>query len=502
MKAWIQGVELNAEFGVVDDNGELRVAFESRGGSGEKEKNPDYAKTQELVLSRLASLDAFITDASIESTQALKKFKSRSDRRLHLTRLGESGVVSYPIRVSDWDADELRLALGRAQSTTARSGRGNSSRGNGTKRVALSVKLNPSLSASVLEGLLATDTPLVVLQPAADKASARNWKLNMEERVPVSRAAKHLEPADVEVLKGLYPSGDLQLWGTRVGNRQATLPKWERLQLGDKVFFYGGKRTGQTIFAGATIVHTVRSKSLAKDLWGSHADGTFFELIYFVDEVKECGIPLKEANMALGYAPNNVIQGFTILNAEVGAAFLKRFDPGTTRAKRVATVADKRRITAAKLKQDLETRRRQVEKLLDDKTTDKRSESNNRVEQRLLRQTMINDRQSAPCALCGRDFDVMFLHCAHIKPRSRCNVNERLDLENIAMLACRFGCDDLYERGLVTVSSSGEVRVSPDLASHPEANKYAGNHLIGKTCSAWKPENDRYFKWHRENDAD
>lgn len=76
---------------------------------------------------------------------------------------------------------------------------------------------------------------------------------------------------------------------------------------------------------------------------------------------------------------------------------------------------------------------------------DGRAEVKIRKEQAQLRAMLAGDRKSAPCALCGHPYPMAFLVAAHVKKRAVCTDAERLDLHNVAMLACLFGCDALYE---------------------------------------------------------
>ena len=49
---------------------------------------------------------------------------------------------------------------------------------------------------------------------------------------------------------------------------------------------------------------------------------------------------------------------------------------------------------------------------------------------------------------------------AHVKKRAVCSDTERRDLHHVAMLACSFGCDALYESGWITVDENGYVQTS------------------------------------------
>ena len=81
-----------------------------------------------------------------------------------------------------------------------------------------------------------------------------------------------------------------------------------------------------------------------------------------------------------------------------------------------------------------------------------------RLEARYLRQQLLGNVKAFPCAICGRTLPVALLVTAHIKTRSECNEAEKGDV-NVVMSNCLFGCDALYERGLVTVDANGMIRL-------------------------------------------
>ena len=118
-----------------------------------------------------------------------------------------------------------------------------------------------------------------------------------------------------------------------------------------------------------------------------------------------------------------------------------------------------------------------------------------RKEQGALRKLLVGGAEQAECALCGRPFPVEFLIAAHIKPRKVAPPPERQDLENIAMLACSFGCDRLFELGHVTVDERGVVLTASTgglLDLHLRL-------LEGKRSGAFTDRSAKYFRWHREN---
>jgi hypothetical protein len=117
-----------------------------------------------------------------------------------------------------------------------------------------------------------------------------------------------------------------------------------------------------------------------------------------------------------------------------------------------------------------------------------------RVEQGFLRNNLFGKSDQAVCDLCGRLLPISLMVAAHIKPRSACSSRERRDANNVVFGVCLLGCDALYERGLISVGDSGEIRVAPASGSR------ALEKLLGiyrrRTCPAWDGSNAKYFKWH------
>ena len=106
---------------------------------------------------------------------------------------------------------------------------------------------------------------------------------------------------------------------------------------------------------------------------------------------------------------------------------------------------------------------------------------------------------TAPCDLCGRVFEVEFLVAAHIKKRADCDDQEKRDVAHVVMSACRFGCDELYERGYIAVGDDGQLIFSDAIEASEHARAYAVQHLKGKSFGRPMTGRTDYFTWHREN---
>lgn len=141
-----------------------------------------------------------------------------------------------------------------------------------------------------------------------------------------------------------------------------------------------------------------------------------------------------------------------------------------------------------------------------DKETDALAKS--RAEQALLRRYLIiKDQQLCTegnkgigrCQICKKTYPLQLLIAAHIKPRSKCSHEERIDFENIAMLQCAT-CDSLFENGFISINSLGEIIVSrsSNCTNHlellyKEIEGIDSNYLNGI------PSRESYCSYHRNN---
>lgn len=130
--------------------------------------------------------------------------------------------------------------------------------------------------------------------------------------------------------------------------------------------------------------------------------------------------------------------------------------------------------------------------------TDAEAKVKVRREQARLRKLLSGDRDIAKCALCGHDYPIGFLVAAHVKARNVCSEPERHDIHNVAMLACCFGCDKLYEEGWIAVDAAGSVRTAA-LDGLPDAFRSRVAELSGRRCLAHHEKSEPYFEWHRTN---
>ena len=319
----------------------------------------------------------------------------------------------------------------------------------------------------------------VILQPAGNAGAREHYADTIQTPVEISRIAQYVSPELVADLNELYPSGQIPTWGVVPGVSLGNKKKWHRIQTGDVCVF---SKDGH-IFATGTVTLKAHSAELAVDLWGKDPNQNTWEYIYFLDEVQNHRIPYSEFNKAVGYKSNFVIQGFSILDEEKSAAFMDTFGlsseiyyPDTTESEFVELVD-----TISELS-----------------TLDQQGKGTARREQGFLRKHLFGNRKVEQCAICGKEYPVSFLVAAHIKKRARCTLEEQKDYRHIVMPMCKFGCDELYERGYIGVRNGRVVSIKP--VNSAEIKFYVGA-LEGRSCNHWNDGSQPYFNWHIEKHA-
>lgn len=319
----------------------------------------------------------------------------------------------------------------------------------------------------------------VSLQPAslATRGVRGRVEATLRNRVPFRERAELLEPEIVERLERMFPSGSVSMWGLI----PSVVRCWERLRPGDAVMFYG---EGKFYLTG-TIATLWRSAPLAEQLWGRNEKNQTWEYMYAITDLRPLDVPLPEVRRILGWADNAIPMGVAVYEDSKADRLIElaNLDPGSL-------VTDEEGLAQTSGKGG---GRREFEG-----GTEAEGFAKRRREQRWLKNRLMELGVDS-CALCGRALPGRFLVAAHIKRRSECSEKEKVDFDNIGMLACLLGCDSLYEHGYLTVDRGGALLVSDRVAESPAVEEFVRAHLAGKVSSWWSPEREPYFAWHRSH---
>lgn len=130
-----------------------------------------------------------------------------------------------------------------------------------------------------------------------------------------------------------------------------------------------------------------------------------------------------------------------------------------------------------------------------DSELDREGKIKYRVEHKDLRKHLFKRKVSDRCGICGKEYPVNLLVAAHIKKRAECRRHEKMD-KFIVMPMCTFGCDDLYERGYISVKN-GKVVANNQKYLTDDVRKYI-NKIENTECTYYNVNRKKYFLWHNK----
>ncbi len=317
--------------------------------------------------------------------------------------------------------------------------------------------------------------PKVILQPASNTDARIHFKETISKRVPLSYINSFLSEIQRKDLEEIYPNGTCCIWGITPGGHNQL--NWNKIDRGDVTLFSGGG----IIFASGTTTYKFHNRELAEKLWGYNPKRETWEYIYFLEEIRELNIPYANFNKIIGYKSNYIIQGFTIPDEGKSLRVIRDFDLESDIFQPIVTDEEYNNII--------------VQQLEGIDETDASYLAKRRIEQSYLRQSLFGRKTVGTCAICGFDYPIQFLATAHIKKRAFCQIEEKKDFR-IVMPTCKFGCDDLYERGYISVQDNKVVELNKTLTTLTLENKLKA--IVGNKCTYYNSKTKQYFDWHFE----
>ncbi|RMZ49610.1 HNH endonuclease [Flavobacteriaceae bacterium PRS1] len=318
----------------------------------------------------------------------------------------------------------------------------------------------------------------IILQPSGNKDAREHYVDTIKKSVTLEFIKPHISITEYKILQEIYPSGECKVWGVTPGGNNIT--KWNKIERGDVTLF---SRDG-AIYSSAVTTFKLHSQSLASNLWDYDLKGQTWEYIYFLDEIKRLNIPYIDFNRSV-YKKNGelyddkfIIQGFSVLDENQCRLFFERFD--------LESEIFVEEITADSYKQVLN----QLEGLKEPNTEIK---ALGRKEQGYLRKLLFGKKTIDMCACCNRELPVSLLVTAHIKKRALCKTFEKLD-KNIVMPMCKLGCDEIFEKGYISVKDGKFIDLKKTPTTH-HLNGYI-KHVNGNNCNYYNDNTISYFDWH------
>ncbi|MGK8427661.1 HNH endonuclease [Bacillus cereus] len=318
----------------------------------------------------------------------------------------------------------------------------------------------------------------VILQPRGKDET--NYNRTMRKGVYLSEIQSFFTVKEFEELSQAYGNRKVYIWGIKHGNTGRNSTFWQRIERGDIALFYNELQ----FFSSATVTYKVHNSQLARHLWGETTGG-IYEYLYFLDEIKYQQIPVSIINNLLKYkSKEQHLPGVRVLSEEKSSILINTFDFYSSTHLPVITkeeVQESLQITINELEQNA--------------SLEREVKGRARKEQNKIRGYLFGNQRICNCGICGEEYPVDLLVAAHIKKRAHCTKIEKIDIEYIAMPMCKFGCDDLFEKGYISVRK-GKVISLVDTEYLPKTVKDYIENIEGKVCDNWNERNDKYFEWH------
>ena len=318
----------------------------------------------------------------------------------------------------------------------------------------------------------------VILQPSGNAGARHHYIDTILNPVPLARIQPFLTTEEFRDLQLIYPNGVCYIWGVTSGGSNET--KWNRIERGDITLF---SRDG-AIYASGVTTFKLHNRNLAIELWNVNDENETWEYIYFLEEIKRQHIPYLDFNRSViklngdPYDDDYVIQGFNVLYERQCQLLLTRYDLESEVF--LPEVAPNEFANLVNQLDNLAETERQI-------TTTRR------LEQGFLKDHLFGRSILGICACCHKELPVSYLVTAHIKKRSHCTPTEKRDL-NVVMPMCKFGCDELFEKGYIKVQGglfirSGKNPTTVELENYIEQ-------IVGNNCQYFNPQTEEYFNWH------
>lgn len=312
----------------------------------------------------------------------------------------------------------------------------------------------------------------IILQPSANKIAQQHFESTIKNSVNLDSITSHISGEDYNKLKSIYPNGKCFIWGVTPGG--ANFKKWDRIGKGDVALF----SRNNSIFASGVVTFKLQSSSLSSELWGYNSKHQTWEYIYFLEEIRPQSISYYNFNKVVGYKENFIIQSFNVLSEDKSLALINYFElESETFLEPVSK--EKYNQTLLRLEALEET---EIDII-----------SKRRLEQAYLKDYLFGNNITGICACCKKEYPTSFLVTAHVKKRSKCTLKEKKDV-NIVMPMCKFGCDEVYEKGYISVSDGKFINLNKKPINDSILDYI--DRYDGQICNYYNPKSATFFKWH------
>jgi hypothetical protein len=150
----------------------------------------------------------------------------------------------------------------------------------------------------------------VIIQPASNKDSRKHFVDTVENPVDL-RLHQASSGSEYEKLLELSLDGKIAMWGVTPGKNGANLSKFNKISVGDYVFFTRDNK----VYCSAQISYLFNNRKLAEEIWGVDAANQTWENIYSLKNIQVQNISYSLLRNAIGSDVGDNFMGFRPLDA-------------------------------------------------------------------------------------------------------------------------------------------------------------------------------------------
>lgn len=149
-----------------------------------------------------------------------------------------------------------------------------------------------------------------------------HYQDTIKDKVKPDRVFNYINSDLKSKLKSVFGNKDLTIWGSR--DSEANKSKFDKMSEGDYILIV----EGDTIKLLGKVAAKTINKGLSAELWKNLKVGRSesWDLIYFIANPKEIGLPFSEFCKLFGYSENYQLRGFTTVADDRLEEFYSHYD--------------------------------------------------------------------------------------------------------------------------------------------------------------------------------
>jgi hypothetical protein len=163
----------------------------------------------------------------------------------------------------------------------------------------------------------------LLYMPPGNLEAMTHYRDTIQQKVSFERIGRFVPREVAARLKHVFGDRPIAVWGSR--DSTANRAKFEKMSEGDDLLIVEGDAIK---FMGKIALKTV-DPDLSRELWhniNDPAQSAGWDLIYFIGNPLEIGVPFREFCRLFGYEETYQLRGFTTVGSDKLEAFYARYD--------------------------------------------------------------------------------------------------------------------------------------------------------------------------------